>query len=121
MGLQCTGRTDHCSNSHNPPQSQSIVVADGQTVVEGDQVGSSPRKPKEGGKTNLPEGNVTASESAGLDSGDANRRNERTHRLFTHMFINIDMPCYCSSGAARLLYAERERLRTDDNTVGVIR
>jgi hypothetical protein len=71
------GRTDHCSNSHNPPQSQSIVVADGQTVVEDDQVGSSPRKPKGGGKTSLPEANVT--ESAGLDSGDANRRNEETH------------------------------------------
>jgi hypothetical protein len=82
-------------------------------------VGSSPGKPKGGGKTSLPEANVT--ESAGLDSGDANRRDEETHRLFTHIFINIDMPCYCSSGAARLLYAERERLRTDDNTVGVIR
>lgn len=71
------GRADHDSNSHNPPRSQSIVVADGQTVVEGDQVGSSPRKPKGGGKTSLPEANVT--ESAGLDSGDANRRNEETH------------------------------------------
>ena len=50
---------DHCSNSHNLPRSQSVVVADGQRAVEGDQEGSSPRKPKEGGKTNLPEANVT--------------------------------------------------------------
>ena len=118
--VQCMEWADHCSNSHNLLQSHSIVVVDGQTAVEGGQVGSSPRKPK-GGKTNLPEANVTENARVRFRLLYADGGNEETHSLFTHIFIDTDMPCYCSSDAARLLYAERERLRTDDNTVGMVK
>lgn len=81
------GRADHDSNSHNPPRSQSIVVADGQTVVEGDQVGSSPRKPKGGGKTSLPEANVTESAERRVRFGRCQQK-ERGNTLIVHSYLH---------------------------------